>query len=388
MLSERGKQVVHQLRGWRETLTDRNRPVPEQTVDQYHMALKMLAADAGLDLTQFEIRSNEFKSPSTNRSSGEIARRERRYVVWDVFMSNLTAALGYVEERFPTSPGATAPPPVPREALRPVLRRLIDAHYERPPTPSKGFRFSRSQSGLVLHQLEDGDSPIFELPWAQVNELQDGGFVRLSRGHTGQEFIYIQDAGMDAYREVVRRDEADHPEGQPIERRAPMNNKVWVIHGHDLRARDVVFALLTAVGLQPLEFEQAAEFTGKPSPSIMEILRAAFREGQAFVALFTPDEDAVPSAAFASRDEPGPHPQPRPNVVLEAGMAFAHDPDRTILLEMGRIREISDLAGIHSVKWQHDNAETLRRLLRKLKLAKCPVDDSGDHWMRAGGTYP
>jgi predicted nucleotide-binding protein len=193
---------------------------------------------------------------------------------------------------------------------------------------------------------------------------------------------------MEAYKEMVRLEEADRPEGQPIERRAPMNNKVWVIHGHDLKARDVIFALLTAVGLQPLEFDQAADLTGKPSPSIMDILRAAFREGQAFVALLTPDENAVPSAAFAETGDPGPHPQPRPNVVLEAGMAFAYDTDRTILLEMGRIREISDLAGIHSVKWRHDNPETRRRLIRKLKLAKCPVDDSGDHWMRAGGTYP
>ena len=60
---------------------------------------------------------------------------------------------------------------------------------------------------------------------------------------------------------------------QLIEQQAPMNNKVWVIHGHDHQARDVIFALLTAVGLQPLEFEQAMELTAKPSPSILEILQ-------------------------------------------------------------------------------------------------------------------
>src|SRR5262249_47494480 len=104
--------------------------------------------------------------------------------------------------------------------------------------------------------------------------------------------------------------------------------------------------------------------------------------------LFTPDEDAFPSERYKEIDAPGPHPQPRPNVVFEAGMAFAYDPDRTIVVEMGRIREISDLGGVYSVRWTEDGFETRRRLLRKLKLAKCPVKDDGDHWVRAGGAYP
>lgn len=378
MVSEQGKQALHQIRGWLETLTDRNKPVYEPTIQQYNEALEVLSTDAGIDLPRFVIGIHELMS----------FQGRRRYVVWDVFIPRVTAVLSYVEERIATAPRELGPPALPREALRPVLRRLVDVHYQRPPTPSRGFRFSRTENGLVLYHLEDGGSQILELAWGQVNEFQDEGFVRLLKGHTGQEFIYIEDAGMDAYREMVRLDEADRPEGQPIERRAPMNNKVWVIHGHDYRARDVIFALLTAVGLEPLEFDQAAELTRKPSPSIMEILRAAFQEGQAFVALLTPDEEAVPSAAFSDTDDLGPHPQPRPNVVLEAGMAFAYDPDRTVIVEMGRIREISDLAGIHTVKWRQDRYETRKALLRKLRLAKCPVNDTGDHWVRAGGTYP
>ena len=84
----------------------------------------------------------------------------------------------------------------------------------------------------------------------------------------------------------------------------------------------------------------------------------------------------------------GPHPQPRPILVLEAGVAFADDPDRTIIVEMGRIRDIGDLAGFYFVKWRQDGDETRKRLRRKLKLAKCPVHDTGDHRVRAGGAYP
>ncbi len=83
-----------------------------------------------------------------------------------------------------------------------------------------------------------------------------------------------------------------------------------------------------------------------------------------------------------------PHPQPCPILVLEAGVAFTYDPDRTTIVEMGRIQEISDLAGIYSVKWRQDGYETRRPLLRKRTLAKCLVNDSGDHSVRAGGAYP
>ena len=69
-------------------------------------------------------------------------------------------------------------------------------------------------------------------------------------------------------------------------------------------------------------------------------------------------------------------------------MAFAYDPDRTTIVEMGRIQEISDLAGIYSVKWWQDGDETRKPLLRNLTLAKCAVNDRGNHSVRAGGEYP
>ena len=68
-------------------------------------------------------------------------------------------------------------------------------------------------------------------------------------------------------------------------------------------------------------------------------------------------------------------------------MALAYEPHRTTIVEMGRIRAISDLAGLYFVKWRQDGYETRKRLLRKLKLAKRPVNHTGDHGVRAGGAY-
>ncbi len=58
-------------------------------------------------------------------------------------------------------------------------------------------------------------------------------------------------------------------------------------------------------------------------------------------------------------------------------MAFAYGPDRTIIVEMGRIRDVSDLAGLYFVKWRQDDHKTRKRLLHKRKPAKCPVNDTG-----------
>jgi len=46
------------------------------------------------------------------------------------------------------------------------------------------------------------------------------------------------------------------------------------------------------------------------------------------------------------------------------------------LWRWGRIRDISDLAGLYFVKWRQDDYETGRRL-HKRKPAKCHVNDTG-----------
>lgn len=163
-----------------------------------------------------------------------------------------------------------------------------------------------------------------------------------------------------------------------------MNKKVFVIHGRNEKIRKAFFEFLRSIGLQPIEWEQAIKLTGKSSPYIGEILEAALNEAKAIIVLFTPDEIAILKEEYAQNSsEKNPVFQPRPNVIFEAGMAIDKNPDRTIIVEIGKIREISDITGRHVVKFD-GTSKKRKELIIKLNNAGCNVDDSGSAWLEAG----
>ena len=75
--------------------------------------------------------------------------------------------------------------------------------------------------------------------------------------------------------------------------------RVFVVHGRNQAAADAMFAFLSALGLKPIEWDQAVAMTGKGSPYVGEVLDVAFREGQAFVVLLTPDDVAYLHSDYA-----------------------------------------------------------------------------------------
>lgn len=175
------------------------------------------------------------------------------------------------------------------------------------------------------------------------------------------------------------------PEGLTPDRTDP--RKVFVVHGRNLQARDAMFTFLRAIGLDPIEWSEAVRLTQKPNPFIGEILDTAFHYAQAVLVLMTPDDIAWLHPKLQSEDDPlyekTPTAQARPNVLFEAGMAIGRFPDRTILVELGKIRPFSDIGGRFVVRLTN-NPQKRQDLADSLISAKCPANISNRDWHTAG----
>lgn len=169
------------------------------------------------------------------------------------------------------------------------------------------------------------------------------------------------------------------------------NRTIFVIHGRDERLRSGMFDFLRSLDLKPLEWIEAIRLTSKATPYIGEVLDAAFSNAQAVVALFTPDDEARLREGLRGEAEP-PHetqltPQARPNVLFEAGMAMAHHPERTVLVQVGELRPFSDVAGRHMIRMDN-SIEKRQDLAQRLETAGCPVNLKGKDWHTKGDFTP
>lgn len=163
--------------------------------------------------------------------------------------------------------------------------------------------------------------------------------------------------------------------------------RVFVVHGRDERLRESLFQFLRALGLDPIEWEAAVSETGRASPHIGDVLEEAFGAAQAVVVLLTGDDEARMRKRYQSDNDPEHEteltPQPRANVLFEAGMAFGKHPARTVLVQFGDIRPFSDIAGRHVVRFT-GSPEDRNKLATRLRTAGCPVNTSGQDWLQVG----
>ena len=175
--------------------------------------------------------------------------------------------------------------------------------------------------------------------------------------------------------------------GNQSETRDP--RKVMVVYGRNEAGRAAMFSFLRAVGLSPIEWDQAVAETGQGSPHNLDAVRSAMAASQAVVVLLTAEDQAglLPelSGNKADRVLAG---QPRQNVLLEAGLALGIASERTILVELGRLRRASDFEGLNTVRLSNDGGS--RNALRsRLANAGCSVDPTGADWLSAaaGGDF-
>jgi len=169
------------------------------------------------------------------------------------------------------------------------------------------------------------------------------------------------------------------------------SNSVFVVHGRDTALRKSMFEFLRSLGLNPMEWEEAVNQARGNNPNVSNIIETAMARVQAVVVMFSPDELANLKEQFWDDDDKfgdgklaG---QARPNVIFEAGLALGAYPEKTVIVQIGKVRPFSDIAGKHLVKLS-DAAGTRNDLANRLAKIGCEVNRFGSDWMTAGTFVP
>src|SRR5215469_2547507 len=163
-----------------------------------------------------------------------------------------------------------------------------------------------------------------------------------------------------------------------------IRKNVFVVHGRDKKLNGSMFNFLRSLGLTPIEWSEAVKATGETFPTNLQIVQAGFAIAQAVLVLFTPDEISVLRDDLCQNSsERSSNFQSRPNVYFEAGLAISQFPKRTLVVEVGSVREVSDLSGKNSIRVD-SNPEWRHALAERLRTAGCDVKQTGTQWLSTG----
>lgn len=176
-------------------------------------------------------------------------------------------------------------------------------------------------------------------------------------------------------------------------------SKVAVIHGRNNNVKKSMFDLLYSLGLKPVDWTTATKRTGKGSPHHVDILNELLVDVTAAVVLLTPDDKVVLREEFQEDNDPEYEKrmmgQSRPNVLYEAGLAFAKLPNHTIVVEVGQLRPFSDMAGVSTIRIKDttEKKDAVNRYLlaERLRTVGCVFQEdpgfleAGDFWIEEEG---
>jgi len=165
---------------------------------------------------------------------------------------------------------------------------------------------------------------------------------------------------------------------------------VFLVQGRHQEVNEALTDYLMALDLRVLQWEEVVRATGKGNPYIGDVIVRGMQDADAIVVLFTAEDKVQLDVSIVPNAKPeellAGH-QPRPNVLLEAGMALAIDADRTLIVQFGDIRPATDLDGRHllhiggsNVTWRHNLAARLE------SIGLHPRTTSGRHL--TAGSFP
>jgi len=153
-------------------------------------------------------------------------------------------------------------------------------------------------------------------------------------------------------------------QGQVTSRLIPVvSDRIFIVHGHDVEARELMARFLTDIGLKPIILNEQPN-RGR---TIIEKIEANIDVSFAVV-LLTPDDQGK------SQNEDRLEPRARQNVLLELGYFMSHlGRDKVCAFTRGSVEIPSDFAG---VVWENmdDQGGWKLRLAKELTAAGHAVD--------------
>ena len=190
-------------------------------------------------------------------------------------------------------------------------------------------------------------------------------FIRAERRNSNV-VVFIPDEwevttkGTDITRDVL--DEAKNRlmkrNSEQGDRRPTLNNRIFVVHGHDIAAVDQIELLLRRWGLEPIILRD------KPNMglTVIEKVEAYAEVGYAIV-LLTPDDLGGSSRGSLA-------PRARQNVIFEWGYLMAKlGRDRVACLYRKGVELPSDLHGIVRIEFEQEIKESAEEIRRELVAA-------------------
>ena len=120
-----------------------------------------------------------------------------------------------------------------------------------------------------------------------------------------------------------------------------------------------------------------------------EVIYNAMNKVQGVLVVFSPDEEARLKSTFCNPIDKKKglctlDGQARPNVIFEAGLALGAHSKKTLLVQVGDVRDISDIAGKHLVHLSNTPASLKGTGAKAQDQTQFKVDTTGDQWLTIG----
>lgn len=171
----------------------------------------------------------------------------------------------------------------------------------------------------------------------------------------------------------------------------PNPHEVFVICGRNKNIINFIYAFLSVIGLTGIRWHRATLQTLSASPYIGEILDVMMQRAQAVIVLLTGDDEAALRGDLLTEEDAEDAgqllPQPRPNVLFEAGMVFSDKrlAPNTILVEACKVRICQSLAGRNRINLTN-SLEDRKAIAYSLRYRGCAVKIPSDRELREFGS--